>query len=130
VSKPVESQLPDVRTTTIVHGRIVGLEEVAGRVDIKLQARGRGKIRLAASAAVLPVAVKRFGRGVRIRARARLGPDGVPEAATWRVLSIEEWEEADFLDGIDELKERLRERGVKIDARRALATLRDENVDG
>lgn len=126
VARPVEDPRLDIRSTMILHGRVVGLEEVAGRIDMKMQARGHGKIRLVATASMVPVALQRFGRGVRVRARAHLRHDGEPDEQSWRILSIEEWEGGDAMEGFDAAREALHAQGIRIDIGTALRALQSD----
>jgi len=124
--EPVSERPGLLRVTTILHGRVVGLEEVKGRVDIRLKVRGARKINLHADPAVATKAADMFRADARVRATVLRGPNGDPDDTTWRMESIEPWEPGDFLEGVDEVRRRLHESGVGIDLRRALASLRDD----
>lgn len=127
MAEPIAEKPRLLRSTTILHGRVCGMEEVKDRIDVKVKARGGKKLTMHASAEVSLRAADLFRRDARIRASVLRDSKGEPDDSTWVMEGIEPWQQGDFLKGIDAARQKLRDAGVSIDLKQALANLEDED---
>lgn len=127
MAEPVADKPRLLRSTTILHGRVCGMEEVKNRVDVKVKVRGGKKISMHATLDVSLQAAGLFRNDARIRASVLREASGEPDDSTWEMLGIEPWQQGDFLQGVDAARQRLRDLGVAIDLKQALAALEDDD---
>lgn len=127
MSEPLAEAPRLVRSTTILHGRVCGMEEVKDRVRVKVKVRDGKKLTMDAALETSLRAAGLFRSDARIRASVLRDAYGSPDDSSWEMLGIEPWHQGDFLQGVDAARQRLREAGVAIDLKRALASLEDED---
>lgn len=129
MAEPIARRQVKLTTSTILHGRVVGVEEVKDRIDVKVKVQRGRKLSLKATEEVAEKCAAMFRQDARMRATVQRDEDGCPDDSTWRLEDIEPWEPGKFLQGIDEARERLRSQGIRIDLAETLAALQDEDED-
>lgn len=123
MAAPIEVATHGVTGSTVLYGRVVGVEVRKGGAVVKFRPEGGARIELAADDALAERAGRLFNRTASAAARAVWATREDP--ADWELLDLRPWEPDDLLDILGEVQSELAERGIAVNAGEWLAAARE-----
>lgn len=130
MAQPLRLVAPNIDATTILHGRVAGVDAKGEGFEVWLKPRdGSARLQLLTEDEGLAErAGGLFNQTARVTARYTLSPDSKRDA--WELLGINPWEPTGLLSVLESIRAEITANGMSIDSERFRRTLgEDERED-